>query len=172
MKDIEIRIATRNDIELLQHISRLTFKEAFSADNDEKDMAKYLDEKLSKEKLSEELSNVNSTFYFTIVDGAIAGYLKLNCKDAQTDIKENHALEIERIYVLSNMQGQNIGQTLCDKALEKAQLINAKYVWLGVWEHNHKAIGFYKKNGFVAFGKHSFMLGSDKQTDILMKRSL
>lgn len=171
MKDIEIRVVTRNEIELLQHISRLTFKEAFSADNDEKDMAKYLDENLSKEKLSEELSNVNSTFYFAIVDGAIVGYLKLNCKDAQTDIKEDHALEIERIYVLSNMQGQNIGQTLYAKALEKAQLINAKYVWLGVWEHNHKAIGFYKKNGFFAFGKHSFMLGSDKQTDILMKRS-
>jgi len=47
-----------------------------------------------------------------------------------------------------------------------------KTVWLGVWEHNPKAIAFYEKWGFEKFGAHSFMLGTDAQTDLLMKKNL
>ena len=42
----------------------------------------------------------------------------------------------------------------------------------GVWEENQKAIKFYKKNGFIQFDKHSFILGNDQQTDIMMKLEL
>jgi ribosomal protein S18 acetylase RimI-like enzyme len=42
-------------------------------------------------------------------------------------------------------------------------------IWLGVWEKNHNAIGFYTKNGFITFDKHLFLLGDDQQTDLLMK---
>ena len=46
------------------------------------------------------------------------------------------------------------------------------YVWLGVWEENHRALQFYEKNGFTVFGKHDFVLGDDVQTDLMMKRSI
>ena len=45
------------------------------------------------------------------------------------------------------------------------------YVWLGVWEKNPRAIRFYQKNGFVEFDQHIFKLGSDEQTDIMMKKN-
>ena len=35
-----------------------------------------------------------------------------------------------------------------------------------------KPIDFYEKNGFVPFDKHIFVLGDDKQTDIMMKMEL
>ncbi|GAA4792702.1 hypothetical protein GCM10023231_21090 [Olivibacter ginsenosidimutans] len=47
-----------------------------------------------------------------------------------------------------------------------------RYIWLGVWEDNQRAIQFYKKNGFITFDKHVFTLGNDKQTDIMMKLQL
>jgi ribosomal protein S18 acetylase RimI-like enzyme len=53
--------------------------------------------------------------------------------------------------------------------MQVAKDINATHVWLGVWEKNPKAIRFYKKNGFVEFDKHIFKLGTDEQTDIMMK---
>ncbi|MEM9391391.1 MAG: GNAT family N-acetyltransferase, partial [Bacteroidota bacterium] len=46
------------------------------------------------------------------------------------------------------------------------------YIWLGVWEYNTDAIRFYERLGFTPFGQHSFILGSDHQTDILMKKPL
>lgn len=53
-----------------------------------------------------------------------------------------------------------------------AKDIKADYVWLGVWEENPRAISFYRKNSFVEFDKHIFVLGDDEQTDILMKLEL
>ncbi|HSU51405.1 MAG TPA: GNAT family N-acetyltransferase, partial [Segetibacter sp.] len=45
-------------------------------------------------------------------------------------------------------------------------------IFLGVWEHNKKAISFYEKLGFKKFGEHLFMLGKDAQTDWLMKKDV
>ena len=59
-----------------------------------------------------------------------------------------------------------------NKALQIAQEKNVGYLWLGVWEENHRALAFYKKNGFVEFDKHIFKLGNDPQTDIMMKLTL
>ena len=82
------------------------------------------------------------------------------------------AVEIERIYVLPEFQGKDVGKQLYNKALEIAQQKNAEFMWLGVWEENPRAISFYKKNGFVEFDKHIFKLGDDEQTDIMMKLAL
>jgi ribosomal protein S18 acetylase RimI-like enzyme len=43
-------------------------------------------------------------------------------------------------------------------------------VWLGVWEANEKAIGFYRSQGFEVFGAHTFRLGGEEQRDLLMRR--
>jgi diamine N-acetyltransferase len=102
----------------------------------------------------------------------VIGYLKVNSADAQTELKNLQALEIERIYVKKEFQGKKAGQFMYEKALELANQQKAPYLWLGVWERNAKAIRFYKKNGFVEFDKHRFMLGSDEQTDLLMKVDL
>ena len=96
-------------------------------------------------------------------------YLNENLNEEK--LKENH-FEIERIYVLKAFLGQKIGQILFNKAIEIGREKNLEYVWLGVWEENHRAIKFYKKNGFEIFGKHDFVLGKDVQTDLLMKMKI
>jgi len=100
------------------------------------------------------------------------GYLKLNFGSSQTELKDDRALEIERIYVLKEFHGKSVGQELYEKAIYVARQKNADYVWLGVWEQNPRAINFYKKNGFIEFDKHIFKLGEDEQTDIMMKLQL
>src|SRR5215203_5524515 len=169
MEHIEIRRATMADIEQLQKIGRKTFYETFSAANTEENMNKYLEEGFSTDKLTKELTNSNSEFYFALFAGDVIGYLKLNFGKSQTELKDNKALEIERIYVLKEFHSKKVGQLLYEKAIEVAIQKNADYVWLGVWEENPRAINFYKKNGFVEFDKHIFKLGDDEQTDIMMK---
>ena len=172
METIIIKKLTLNDIDQLQKISRQTFYETFSAGNTEENMQKYLEEGFSAEKLSAELNDNNSVFYFAILDGKAIGYLKLNFGQSQTELQDDKALEIERIYVSREFQGKKVGQILYDKAIQVAQQNKADYVWLGVWEKNPRAIAFYKKNGFVEFDKHVFKLGDDEQTDIMMKLKL
>lgn len=172
MENITIQKVTLNDVNQLQKIGKLTFSETFSGDNSEEDMKKYLDENFSIEKLTDELNNKNSEFYFAKLEDSVIGYLKLNFGESQTELKDNKALEIERIYVPKEYHGQSVGQILYEKAIQVAKQKDADYVWLGVWEENLRALSFYKKNGFVEFDKHIFKLGNDEQTDIMMKLQL
>ena len=124
---------------------------------------------LKDRKILSELDNPESEFYLAKIQQADVGYLKLNFGSAQTDLKDQNSIEIERIYVLSNYQGNKIGQVLYNQALQIANERNALYIWLGVWEKNLGAIRFYKKLGFEEFDRHDFVLGSDVQTDVIMK---
>lgn len=172
MESITIRKVTLNDIDQLQKISRQTFYETFSAANTEENMRRYLEEGFSSQKLITELNDNNSEFYFAVLNNKIIGYLKLNFGQSQTELQDDKALEIERIYVSKEFQGKKVGQILYDKSIQIAKQHKADYVWLGVWEENPRAIAFYKKNGFVEFNKHIFRLGDDEQTDIMMKLKL
>ncbi len=156
----------------LQQIGRQTFSETFAESNTAENMAKYLEEAYSYEKLSAELNDPNSIFYFAKMDQNVIGYLKLNFGASQTELKDKNALEIERIYVLKEFHGKKVGQLLFDKAIEIAKEYHVDYVWLGVWEENKRALQFYTKNGFIEFDQHIFVLGDEAQTDIMMKLEL
>ena len=170
--EIIITKITENDILELQEIGRKTFSETFSENNTEESMNEYLESSFSTEKLTNELNNKNSEFYFAKINDEVIGYLKLNIGSSQTEIKDNNALEIERIYVSKDFHGKKVGQILYEKAIEIASQKKVDYVWLGVWEKNLRAINFYQKNGFTEFDKHIFRLGNEEQTDIMMKLDL
>ena len=168
----EISKVTINEVELLRAISVQTFTETFAHQNSNSDMQKYVSEKLSIEQLSRELDTKGSFFYFLKLNSDIIGYLKLNIGEAQTELKDNVSIEIERIYVLKEFNGKQFGHLLLAKAIEIAKEQHFQYIWLAVWELNLKAIAFYKKHGFVEFDKHTFQLGNDIQLDIMMKMNL
>ncbi|MCP9770485.1 GNAT family N-acetyltransferase [Lacihabitans sp. LS3-19] len=172
MKSIEIVKVKKIDLPDLQQIGKQTFFETFSSGNTEENMSKYLEEGFSLEKLNNELNDTNAEFYFAKLQSQVIGYLKLNFGQSQTELKDEKALEIERIYVLKEFHGKSVGQLLYDQAIKIAKDKQVDYVWLGVWEENPRAISFYKKNGFVEFDKHIFKLGDDEQTDIMMKMYL
>lgn len=172
MPQIKINKASINDIQSVSAISKETFIETFADSNTEENMKKYLTENFDEDKLGTELNNPESLFYLAFEDENVIGYLKLNFGAAQTELKDEDALEIERIYVKSAYHGKKVGQMLYEQALTTAAFLGKLFVWLGVWEQNVKAIRFYEKNGFVAFDKHIFVMGEDEQTDIMMKKIL
>ncbi|MCW8875571.1 MAG: GNAT family N-acetyltransferase [Kangiellaceae bacterium] len=153
----------------LKNLAIKTFVESFAKDNTAEDMQIYIDQSFSDAQVRKELAKDSSFFYFVINQDEPVGYLKLNTGEAQSEDKLANSVEIERIYVDKNLQGQGVGQLLFSKALEFTQSAKAEYLWLGVWEKNTGAIRFYQRLGFESFDTHSFYLGKDKQTDILMK---
>jgi ribosomal protein S18 acetylase RimI-like enzyme len=170
--ELVIRKINIDHLTQLQKIGKTTFAETFTEHNTKEDLDKYLEESFSNEKLSSELNNPHSSFYFAEIEHNVVGYLKINFGASQTELKDNEALEIERIYVLQAFHGKKLGQALYEKAIQIANEKKVQYLWLGVWEKNNKAIQFYKKNGFVPFDTHIFKLGNDEQTDIMMKLKL
>jgi diamine N-acetyltransferase len=172
MKEIKIKKASIEDLEILVSIGKETFFETFAESNTEADMAQYLAENFNEGKILAELNNPESGFYIAWEGENPIGYLKVNHGNAQTELQGENSLEIERIYVKRDYHGKQAGQLLYEKALEIAANKNKEFIWLGVWEENVKAIRFYVKNGFFAFDKHIFKMGNDEQTDIMMKKTL
>lgn len=161
-----------NHLYLLTDISTSTFKDTFGPDNTEEDMADYLEKSFRPDQVKRELLNPDISFYFAYSEKTLIGYFKINFGPAQTDLNDDNSLELERIYILKEFQGKGYGPHLLDKTVALAKENKLKYIWLGVWDKNERAIHVYGKRGFTVFAKHNFMLGKDEQTDILMRLEL
>ncbi|MFA9414155.1 MULTISPECIES: GNAT family N-acetyltransferase [unclassified Streptococcus] len=156
----------------LQTFCQATFTETFGQDNSPAELEAYFATAYSEEQLRSELLHPQSATYVLTVDGNWAGYLKLNWGSAQTEQELDKGFEIQRIYLLKAYQGQGLGQALFNFALEQADQSGQDWVWLGVWEHNHKAQVFYERYGFEKFSEHRFPVGDKIDTDWLMKRRI
>ena len=167
---LRLKTATYADLAALETLGKRTFRETFEESNNEGDLERYLSESFHPEKLRSQLNEPNSHFVLAWDGDEPVGYLKVNTDSAQTELSDDAtSLEIERIYVLQAYHGQKVGALLLKRAFELAREKKKSYLWLGVWEKNPRAIRFYEKNGFVAFGEHVFALGEDRQVDVMMR---
>ncbi|MBJ8078730.1 GNAT family N-acetyltransferase [Bacillus cereus group sp. N12] len=169
---INIKKGTLEDLYTLQEISYETFNETFKDQNSSQNMSAYLEKAFNLKQLEKELSNVASQFFFVYFNNEVAGYLKVNTNDAQSEEMGDESLEIERIYIKGEFQKHGLGKYLLNKSIEIAMEHNKKKIWLGVWEKNENAIAFYKKMGFVQTGVHSFYMGDEEQMDFIMIKTL
>ena len=170
--NINIKKCTKEDVRDLHKISISTFIETFEEHNTAEHMTAYLEKAFNLPQLEQELANPFSQFFFAMVDDEVAGYLKVNAENAQSEYMGEDALEVERIYISSNFQKLGFGKYLMKRAMELAGELGKKKIWLGVWEHNENAIAFYQKKGFIKTGAHSFYMGDDEQIDWIMVKEL
>ena len=169
---IRIQKCTHEDLQFLQEISIETFNDTFKEQNSPENMKAYLDRAFTIEQLEKELANTDSNFYFVYSNDEVAGYLKVNMNDAQSEAMDDDTLEIERIYIQRTFQKMGLGKTLLQQAIDIAREHHKDKIWLGVWEKNEQAIAFYQKMGFVQTGSHSFYMGDEEQVDFIMIKSL
>lgn len=169
-KNYHIRKANIADINSLCEIGAKTFIETYEKENTPENLQKYLDEKFNEKQILDELSTPQTIFLLVELADEVIGYAKMRINLVENP--DPKALEIERIYIAKQYHGQKLGALLMQGCIDTAIENNYKSLWLGVWEHNPKAIAFYQKWGFEVFGTHIFQLGDDAQTDFLMKKSL
>ncbi|KYG82217.1 GNAT family N-acetyltransferase [Roseivirga echinicomitans] len=167
-----IRKCEAKDLTQLSQFALKTFKDTFEKDNAPKDFNTYIEKAITEEKLSQEMANKGSSFYFLELEGRVIAYIKLNLTPFQSDINDPKSLELERAYVDMKFHGLGYGKMLFDFIVQQAKLHQIEYIWLGVWERNAKAIAFYEQLGFYKFAEHPFKLGTAKQKDHLMRCDL
>lgn len=172
MENLITKQCDNKDIATLQALCVKTFTETFLAENTPDDIATYVAEHFSAQQLEQELGDANSMLLLVEYHGTAVAYMKLNFEQSQTEREYPGSLEIQRIYVLKEFKGRHIGKRLVDTAVEIANREHLDYLWLGVWEHNSRAIAFYEKQGFKKFATHSFKLGNDVQQDHIMRLDL
>lgn len=169
---INLKKCTIEDLPVLQKISYETFNETFKHQNSPENMNSYLERAFNLKQLEKEILNISSQFFFAYSNNEIAGYLKINTNDVQSEKMGDESLEIERIYIKNKFQKHGIGKYLFNKAMDIAVESNKQKIWLGVWDKNENAIAFYEKMGFFQTGAHSFYMGDEEQIDFIMTKTL
>ena len=168
-----IKRANRDDATQLTELSACTFQDTFGAPvNKQEDVDRYVADEMNIEKLTNELSDNANRFFLAYYDDLLIGYVKMRATIVPPELEQYHPIEIERLYVLKEYHDKKAGATLMKFCLDYASSNAYDMVWLGVWEHNYKALNFYKDFGFELFGSHPFVLGDDVQTDVLMRMAL
>ena len=171
-KDFTTRPATLDDVNVLLEIGAKTFHDTFAEFNTEEDMKLYLEKTFTADQVKKDILDPSTTFLLAYDRHVVVGYAKLREGKKPAESNEEAGIEIERIYSRKDYLGKNVGKTLLQACFAIAQQRGYNVVWLGVWEHNPRAIAFYEKWGFEKFGSHPFLLGKDLQTDLLMKKRL
>ncbi len=174
MSETLIRQAAADDAQLLTDLAYTTFWDAFAhhPKNAPDDLAHYMRQAFSLDQIAKELDDPKSIFLLAEIKDELAGYAKIILDNIEPGITAERPIELSRLYSQQKFLGQGVGQTLMDACFERAKDEDRDVMWLGVWEYNPRAQRFYKKNGFRVVGSHTFLLGSDPQTDLLMQKEI
>lgn len=172
MTETKIRPATVADAAMLAGLATETFRDTFAKYNDPADMDAYIAEALTSTRFAEEIADPANVWFVAEVDDSPAGYAKLRAGEAHESVTGDAPIEISRLYAQQQFHGRGVGRALIEACFEEARRREARTIWLGVWEHNARAIAFYEKCGFVRCGATTFVLGKDVQTDDVMSRAV
>lgn len=111
----KIRKCTLDDLQTLQHLSRETFYDTFKEQNSAENMQAYLEKAFNTAQLKKELMADASRFYFVTVDHEIAGYLKINTADAQTEPMGTVRLKLNAFIFGNPFKNKVSANTYCSK---------------------------------------------------------
>lgn len=169
--NITIRKATLNDAAVLAKIGADTFYHTFRPYNTEEDMQAYLAKSYNQELITSNLANPAIHYFICEDHGACVGYIKL-VEGTHYDGIGDHAIELEKIYVLHTYFGTTAGKLLMDKAISYSREQGFKNLFLGVWQENKRAVAFYNKTGFTTVTTRQFKLGETICDDFIMVKPL
>ena len=168
--DVTLYPAVSADLPELVRFARRVFDETFSPDNPPEVMIPYMDEAFTMERITAEWQEPLSIFWLARIDGQLAGYARIRRNPEMDHQLGPYHLELQRLYVDSRWHGHGVSNQLMEAAI--AHAAGQDWLWLGVWEKNPRAIRFYEKWGFETFGTHEFLMGEDRQTDLVMRLRL
>lgn len=165
-----VRIAGEEEADAVARVGRETFFETWRDYNTPEDMDLYLREAFETEKIRKDLANRTVNTFLLAGDGQrIGGYAKVRRDRTYPALAGTRPLEIERIYIYRDLQGEGLAAALMEAIIRLARDEGADTLWLGVNIDNARAIRFYRKYGFEIFGSKLFQLGKALDEDYLMK---
>lgn len=167
-----IREAGPGDARRLAAIAEETFRDTFAAVNTEENMEFHCRSHFGEAIQSREIADPNMVTLLCEQGGSLVGFAQLRWGQPPECVVGAAPGEIQRLYVVRESHGQGIAHDLMNACLSEMASHASDVAWLGVWEHNPRAIAFYRKFGFREVGEHVFPLGSDLQRDVIMSRGL
>jgi ribosomal protein S18 acetylase RimI-like enzyme len=163
-----LRRAAVSDAPALAELAARTFTETFAADNSPEDLDAHLRFAYGVQQQTAELEDLDTITLLAFRGEELVGFAQVRRKSGPSCVVGERPVELHRFYLAKAAHGTGLAAPLMRATRASAQELGGLHLWLGVWEHNPRAIAFYVKAGFVRVGSHVFVVGSDRQTDLVM----
>lgn len=167
---ISYRDATPQDAMILDRIFGTTFCDTFAHLYRPEDLDAFL-ASFGIEDWEQQLCDPSYAFRIAEVDGTPIGFVKLGPVKLPVEL-DVPAILLDQLYVLKQHHGAGIAQALMEWALAEASRRGVEEMFLTVFIENQRARRFYDRYGFEAVGRYDFMVGSQADHDIIMRKVL
>ena len=104
--------------------------------------------------------------------GAPIGYQVMAPPDMDGFATRPGDVELKRIYLLGRHHGGGAGRAMMAAGIAWAKARGAGRVLVALWEDNHRAMAFYRRQGFVQAGTRSFTVGTQTYLDPVLALDL
>lgn len=166
-----IRDAAPTDADALALVASASFLEAFAGLIAGEDILLHCRNQHSVAKYTGWLARSGAHFALAEVEDAPVGYAMLSEPDLPMELRPDD-MELKRIYALHRFQGTGAGRALLEWAIKRAGVLGSHRLLLGVNTGNDRALGFYRRNGFVECGTRKFQVGTATHDDLLLCREI
>jgi ribosomal protein S18 acetylase RimI-like enzyme len=172
VRAVTFRNAEATDLVALSKLAALTFRDAFAAFNTEEDMRLYCETNFNVAALAGILTDSNKRLVVAEPGTDLVAYAQVHIGETCSSVPAARPVELHRFYIASAWHGTGLAAEFLDDIVRFSRQCDADVLWLGVWENNRRAIRFYEKCGFLTVGAKEFMLGHDRQNDLVMSLDL
>ena len=152
LERVVVREADGEDAGRLALVSDATFLETFAGMISGDALVTHCQRRHAPDYLRQLLEG-GARAWLAELDGAPIGYALLTAPEL--DAAREGDIELKKIYVLSRFHGSGLAARLLDAAL-------------AVKNDNHRAIGFYTKQGFRQIGTRRFDVGGTLYDDVVL----
>ena len=170
--------ATQQDVKALSRVCRETFTLTYReiSHSHIKVIDDYAAEAFNEQQVTKDLKDALIIYYVAKEADKIIGYAKLVRQKNPSDLQTVRGILLDKIYLDKKYQKKGYGTQLLDYCIQEAKRDGYNRLWLGVWERNHAAIAFYKRQGFKKIGTHDWKFKNETHdytdVDILMSLEL
>lgn len=143
---------------LLARIGKTSFIESHGHSASWADISKYVDETYTEDIFAADLQQEKNIYHIIYSGENPAGYSKIVLNEEGPGIQLRNITKLERLYLLEEYHDQKLGLKLLQFNIDLSRQNGQAGMWLYTWKENHRAVNFYKRNGFEIIGGHDFKL--------------
>lgn len=167
-----IRRGVPADAAALSAFAARTFVETYAAHHDPIKLQQHARDAFAQPCQADELADPQVIVLLAFRDATLCGFAQLRRSAPPSGVTQRTPIELHRLYVDRPWHGLGVGQELLDRSRAAARITGADALWLKVFEHNARAIAFYRKCGFIDVGSAEFLVCDDSLTDRVMVADL
>jgi diamine N-acetyltransferase len=147
-----IRVGSVADAETVSALAIQVFLDTYATEGVRPDLANEAFAEYGQGVFEERLRKAGLVFYLAERGPGLLGFAEVLRNYSESPVAGVGGSELVRLYVQPQAQGLGLGPTLLREVELCAAEAGSGGVWLSAWEHNTRALAFYKRQNYEDVG--------------------